>query len=203
MGSSRSTLLLLLALAFSSALASAPTAEVACPEQSYDVGSPFTPGKLQWTRQNPLPKSTEVKFIEVSFGPNGRKETERRVRPRVGVRLNDGWLLGHDQGEWGGALVYKSGELEEELVSQNVRDIHLMPFGYVVLTGLSHLGHSNGAIYVISGDEPEFEAEKLFQLPSSPYRSMQLDAQRLLIETREDGFYLLDETAAVRKADCK
>lgn len=60
----------------------------------------------------------------------------------------DGELLGADRGEWGGELVFRdaSGAVQT-LLRQNVRGILGMPFGVVVFTGLSHMGHSTGAIF--------------------------------------------------------
>lgn len=62
----------------------------------------------------------------------------------------DGELLGADRGEWGGEMVFRdaSGNVHPVL-KRNVDGIVQMPFGVVVFTGLSHLGHSTGAIFRI------------------------------------------------------
>lgn len=76
--------------------------------------------------------------LEPSFG----------VQPIVHLRVADGWLVGVDHGEWSGVLwwVAADGAAHERITTANV--VALVDAGgeVVAVTGLAHLGSSDGAL---------------------------------------------------------
>jgi hypothetical protein len=75
----------------------------------------------------------------------------RREKGMVGrlrsMRMGNWWLLGFDDGEFGGGLWRYDGTKSEHLLNENVRGIALMPGGALVFTGLNHLGSDYGKLY--------------------------------------------------------
>jgi len=114
--------------------------------------------------------------------------------------LQNGWLVGYDKGEWGGALTYFDG------LSNN--KVQLIGSGYIphydsniiaiipiktpklgefandfwVVTGLNHLGLAQGSIYRIKGDGDKFIVKLHASLPSKPIK----------IEHKNDNSFVLD-----------
>ena len=87
----------------------------------------------------------------------------------------------------------------------NVGDVYKMPFGYVAITGVSHLDISEGAIYSSSGANNSgqpFRFEILAELPAAPSSHWLLQSGDLLINMR-GGSMLLTRDAGLKPVRCK
>ena len=76
-----------------------------------------------------------------SHGRDGKKSAraEKRV-PVCVLKTPNGFLLGSDQGEWGGELVFRSKQGPVvTLLRVNTMGVHRLSFGIVAVTGHSHL----------------------------------------------------------------
>ncbi len=90
--------------------------------------------------------------------------------PEVGIQVTGGYLLGSDRGEWGGELVFiDSAGKQTTLLSENVHEICTMPFGIVVVTGLSHLGIDGGDLFKVwKDDNGVWRTSRWRVLPDAP-----------------------------------
>jgi hypothetical protein len=86
------------------------------------------------------------------------------------LRAFGGRLLGADRGEFIGYLVYQDQNGENTtLLRENVHGIVENKEGIFVLTGLAHLGMSEGDLYkVTAGTKGQVQATKLGYLPGAP-----------------------------------
>jgi hypothetical protein len=153
----------------------------------------------------------------VGYGEDGKHVKTISVAPNYALSVYGGQLLGGDRGEWGGELVYrdKDGAIHR-LLEDNVLGIVPMPFGVVVFTGLSHLGISNGAVYLVSiGKDQLPEATLLYKLQGAPTDILWTVNDDLVftvqpgLRTKRDFFsppsrecHLLDKRAVLRMLSC-
>jgi hypothetical protein len=74
-----------------------------------------------------------------------------------------GYLLGFNNGEWGGSLAHlDSHGSRRELIGENVVGLYRLTAGVVVITGLAHMGLQYGRIYsIIAGGEGKVPAVRL------------------------------------------
>jgi hypothetical protein len=101
----------------------------------------------------------------------GRCEKTVRLAPEHAVRLGNGILLGGDRGEWGGELVFRdSNGKDKTLLNENVVSVKVIEQNAYVFTGLSHLGSSFGAMYVVnsSSDPDGLKPRLLLKLDAPP-----------------------------------
>lgn len=99
------------------------------------------------------------------------------------VKVDEGWLVGVDMGEWGGQIAFKDrhGNVQA-LAKVNTEDIHRMLQGPVAVTGLAHLSMNEGFLYrIVKNPAGRWAAEKWRTLPGAPYGSVLLQDGRLLI----------------------
>ncbi|MCP3164061.1 HEAT repeat domain-containing protein [Myxococcus sp. QH3KD-4-1] len=104
-------------------------------------------------------------------------------KPRCGLRVSDGYLLGDERGEWGGELVHQRDDATETHVfHRNVWGIHRLGPHIIVVTGLAHLGGNEGRLYRVFPQGETFGAEFWRELPGAPECSGWLSDGRLYIE---------------------
>lgn len=123
--------------------------------------------------------------------------SEQRARPKfiptagqfrrasAFARVDDGWLVGFNQGEFGAALYWFSldGKHNYKVSDHQVVDFFSLPGGLHAIEGLAHLTMSNGSIIRIARSEPSghWRASTLTKLPLAPYA----------ISVRRDGTMLI------------
>ncbi len=93
----------------------------------------------------------------------------------ISIPAFGGELLGRDDGEWGGMLAFRdaSGAVTH-LVEKNVLGLHRMPYGYVAVTGLSHMRVNEGELLLITRRSPEkIRVDLLRALPHAAHGSRQ------------------------------
>lgn len=116
----------------------------------------------QWS--NPVPADLPLHLDETTF--SARKSARRHV-----LEVDDGWLIGFDAGEYGGALWWLSqdGSKRERLVNENVQGIAMLGSRIVVLTGLAHLSMDTGHAFDLThGHEGRWRAGLRTDLGASP-----------------------------------
>lgn len=99
------------------------------------------------------------------------------------VKVDDGWLVGVDMGEWGGQIAFKDLHGNVQVLAQlNTEDIYRMLPGPVAVTGLAHLSINEGCLYRIAKNPAgRWAVKKWRTLPGAPYGSVLLQDGRLLI----------------------
>lgn len=112
-------------------------------------------------------------------------------KPSVALRLGNGWLLGSDRGEWGGEVAYQPDDAAAYVVDEaNVIDIVELPFGVVVVEGLSHLSLDRGSILLAELEGGKVGLKPLHGLPAQPDSLRLLGDGSLLITTRQGQLVL-------------
>lgn len=112
-------------------------------------------------------------------GDETRKEGDRRfLSPNCGLKLDHGLLLGVDQGEWGGELVFQGEHSStRRLLGVNIHAIHRL--------GSTIAAVADGMVYkVVTTTDGQWCAVPWKSLPGSPERSGCMKDGRLFIACR-------------------
>lgn len=99
--------------------------------------------------------------------------------------VDDGWLVGFNQGEFGAALYWFSadGKRSYRISDHQVVDFFSRPDGIHAIQGLAHLGISEGSVIRIARSKAgsRWQARSIAPLPFAPYA----------VSTRRDGATLI------------
>ena len=164
-----------------------------------------TPGKVYESQENPLSEELRAEVNWQLTQPDGKTFDNWATQvPYIALKTEDGWFLGTDNGEWGGALVYKSGAQSKILIQDNVEDLFYLGGKLIVTAGLAHLNQDRGAIYVVyPGESDGYGSELLYALPGSPRASYLLDSGDLYIRTGDHSHYVLSPKLQLSKVRCE
>ncbi|MBN1674538.1 MAG: HEAT repeat domain-containing protein [Kiritimatiellae bacterium] len=129
---------------------------------------------------------TASELEELAYeGPigDGRDGRIRKQIPGVGLKVENGYLVGADRGEFMGELVFVTASGKKQtLMRENIEGIHRMPCGIVATTGLCHMGTDEGILYKIAMDKSrDWHATKWKALPGDPLSSLLLKDGSLLV----------------------
>lgn len=101
------------------------------------------------------------------------------------VRVDDGWLVGFNQGEFGAALYWFSldGKHNYKISDDQIVDFIALPDGLYAIEGLAHLSMSEGSLIRISRSQSSnhWQAANVTTLPFAPYA----------VSARRDGTMLI------------
>jgi hypothetical protein len=129
--------------------------------------------------------AAELKGLAYDVDVGGEEGKHRRARltPAVGVKTAGGFLVGADRGEWGGELMFLGGHAPPvRLLGENTSGIFHLGSRIVVVTGLAHLLHNGGALYLASSVGPgKYEVSYWKTLPGAPRQSGILDDGSLYV----------------------
>lgn len=117
----------------------------------------------------------------------GNSRSRLDVVPGFGVRVEGGWLLASDRGEFGGELVFEpDGEPIRFVTRGHFEDVHTLSDGRRVATeGLAHMGSNYGALYEIRQQGMDFSIRFWRRLPGAPETSwVRVDGTLLVNTTR-------------------
>ena len=97
--------------------------------------------------------------------------------------FDDGWMVGLDRGEWGGNLNWIDSEGNRTvLLDTNVTSLVRNGTEVFVLSGLSHLSHSSGGIYLAARRGREWSIRRLVELDEAARAaSLTLDGRLLAV----------------------
>ena len=111
------------------------------------------------------------------------------------ARVDDGWLAGFNNGEWGGALYWFSndGTRSYKISDHQVVQFFGLADGLFAIEGLAHLSMSSGSIVRISRPSPgmPWRAETFTKLPFAPY-AVSLGKDNVLLVTLSDALVSID-----------
>ena len=132
----------------------------------------------------------------------GPKTHEFEQTPTVGLKTQDGWLVGSNRGEFGGELVFiNNAGSRKILFKDNIKSIHKINQSIIVITGLSHLTHNVGRIYTITIESSQPTSELTFALDGSPKRSFVTNNGELIIES-DFGASILRRDGSLARGAC-
>lgn len=131
------------------------------------------------TRQNHIdPLPPEITSRNVAAGNKG----DRHV-----LRVDDGWLVGLNVGEFGGALWWFSsdGKSGKNLGGEPIVGLAQSSRGVLALSGLAHMGSDVGRVLLVTGGEGgDRRVEALADLGSAPRVFASESQDSLLVLTR-------------------
>lgn len=100
-----------------------------------------------------------------------------------GVKVDDGHLVGSDQGEWGGRITYVNREGKSRmLLPLNTEAIYKTKAGIVAVTGVAHMTYNEGCLFRIGkAADGHWSAQKWRVLPGAPRFSRLLKDGNLFV----------------------
>lgn len=125
--------------------------------------------------KDPLPFDIQTKDTAAGLGG------DRRVK-----RVKDGWLIGFDAGEFGGALWWFSadGSKRKELMHENVLGLVESSSGVLVLVGIAHMRTDKGGVLLVREDDKGgWRVERLADLGGEPKAFAKESPDSLLVLT--------------------
>lgn len=144
----------------------------------------------------------ENAVIEVHPGNAVERRHKIPVTPRVGLRVENGWLLGDSRGEWGGEIVFKGDQSEPyEIIGENVSGIYRIGERIVAVTGLAHISTNRGLVYELKIIDGKWQATPWRALPGAPMSSGKLKSGELMVATMRGGVIILAENGQMRMGD--
>jgi len=145
----------------------------------------------QGYKRDPLPFRIRLKRTE-GYGTNGQRHVQK---------LDDGWVIGFDQGEYGGSLWWFSpnGKQHKKLANGNIKYFVSLSSELLVLEGLAHLGSAGGKVLRVRQTETgEYQADVLARLDGEPYGFAKESENSLLIITTS-GLRRVNKSGTVEK----
>ena len=132
-------------------------------------------------------------------------ETLLATNDAMALRVVDGWIVGSNRGEWGGELVFISDSGDQQIIADtNVEDVHLLGDRVVAVTGLAHLGISDGDILQLSRSESGVWTSTPWRsLPGAPQSSTLVETGELLVNVANGGSVLISDDGVMRMVPCK
>jgi HEAT repeat protein len=157
-----------------------------CADLAHFPAAPRRSDALDPVAQPALAQQLAYDREVVGWDEKGRHTSHHRTPAEVGLRIRGGWLVGADQGEWGGELVFRAGDGSTTMVlPTNIQGLHVLGSGRIVaVTGLAHLTSNDGILYQI--DCPPSKpctATPWKQLPGAPRSSWVLESGELLVNS--------------------
>ncbi|GGA80125.1 hypothetical protein GCM10011521_17960 [Arenimonas soli] len=143
-------------------------------------------------------------IIEVHPGNMVEHRTPVREVPHVALRVEDGWIVGSNRGEWGGEIAFVPDIGKPRIfLSQNVVDLHRLGDQVVAVTGIAHLFLNEGEVFRIQRDASgDWEAKAWRTLPGAPRDSWITRDGALWIDV-VDGSLLLTPAGRMIAPPCR
>jgi hypothetical protein len=143
------------------------------------------------------PSSYEEKIPMV---PPGLRLPAEWGPPRKVEQRASGVLVGFNQGEWGGALVWYSNDrtTARTLLMENVVEIVSGPRSVIALVGLAHLGADRGRAVEVVEDDGVVKVGRAVDLGSAPRAFFRESTEAILVATTV-GLVRLTSDLAVRE----
>lgn len=112
-------------------------------------------------------------IVEVHAGNLVERKRAIEQTPHVALRVDDGWLVGGNRGEWGGELGFLGDDGSfQPILEVNVRDIHRLGDRIVVTTGLAHMTLNSGEVQAVQRlPGGQWQARVWRVLPGEPLNS--------------------------------
>ncbi len=114
-----------------------------------------------------------------------------KFRPKLGIKVPEGWILGLNGGEWGGYLVFKN-EMDqfEKIVIDNIRRIYQTSFGLFAISGDDNGPevYNHGLIYKIEKVNEDYTSTIAANIFFDSYAIEQVDEDTILLGNQFGSF---------------
>ena len=142
-------------------------------------------------------------IIEVHAGNLVEHRHRIEQAPDVALRVDEGWLVGGNRGEWGGELGFLGDDGRfQQILGANVADIHRLGDRIVVATGLAHLTMNTGGVWTVERlPDGLWQARPWRVLPGAP-RASRMTPDGLVIAIIGGGAIGIAADGRMWMADC-
>jgi hypothetical protein len=183
-------------------------------QKAHPPSSPAIPGQpieqsllvgVRYATNEPSSEAgNEQEAPDLQGKKRGKREEIVLRTPETGIRVDDGWLVGSDRGEWGGELAFIKEDGSSEIVRRgNVNAIHKLGERYIAVMGLSHIGVSRGTVFDLSlQNDGSWQATTWKILPAAPKSSHRISDEEVLVIVESSGGILLREDGRMKMANC-
>ena len=143
-------------------------------------------GQIKYHIYQPRIPKTKVPF-KIKPTKDNAKYLDSKTSNTI-FELDNGWLIGFDKGEWGGALYWfdKNGDHSYEITTGNIKDIVKVGNKIYVLEGLAHRDSNDGQILQLMFKRQKWTATPYFDLNKVPYVSASNEKNKLIIITSDE-----------------
>ena len=129
--------------------------------------------------------ATSNPVAQSSPRPNFIPKAEQFVGAGAVQQVDDGWLVGFNDGEFGAALYWFSndGRRNYKISDDQVADFMRTQRGIIAIQGLAHLGISEGSLIGIarSSDTKRWRSKTIQKLPEAPEAFVRLSNGTLIV----------------------
>lgn len=138
----------------------------------------------------------EVEYRDYDYNRIKGAELPFKIKPKskdsyefdgrqVTLKIEDGWLIGFDKGEWGGNLFWfnEKGTKYEKITTGNIKNLFNIKGSIYATEGLSHLSISHGQIFHVRKTGGKWTVEKKVDLQNAPYAATLTKENEFLIVT--------------------
>lgn len=153
--------------------------------------------------EDALSPSSLVKYVYDAYINVPNAKSYKQI-PDVGIKVDDGFLVGSARGEWGGELMFiDSGGKSSMVLKDNIHGIHHTSEGILVVAGLGHLGSMRGTAYKISRDDTgNWSVVRWKALPGAPRSSASTKDGSIYIKCRGCNILLMPD-GTIKMANLK
>jgi hypothetical protein len=154
-----------------------------------------------------LARLTENPVAQSSPRPNFVPKAEHFSGGFAVQRVEDGWLVGFNDGEFGAALYWfsKDGRQKYKISDDQVVDFMRTPQGIIAIQGLAHLTLSEGSVIRVdrSSDAGRWRSVTIKKLPQAPEAFLRLSNSALIIVLSDSLVSLADDnlTTLIKSSD--
>lgn len=127
------------------------------------------------------------KKAELDFEIDRGKENKAYFsHPTSALKVENGWLVGFNRGEWSGALYWYSDNGKEKYLikDKNVHNILQLDDRIYITQGLAHLGGDFGTVSEIAFNKNKWFVAKTEKLSGCPFQSTVFNDKLLIITTK-------------------
>ncbi len=136
-------------------------------------------------------KGTRPKKVSHAKPANIPELRGEKFRPQHVLKVENGWLLGSDKGEWGGDLIFLDADQKATvLINDNVLGLFDTPAGHVAVTGLAHMTFNYGYLFQLENNGKQWSAHPFATLYGAPQLLQQTPDGTLLIANDFGSFRL-------------
>jgi hypothetical protein len=126
-------------------------------------------------------------------------DAESRSGVKGVAKVEDGWLVGIDQGEWGGQLAYvRDGGDSQKLIDENVVSLIRQGDEVLVFAGLAHGPFDRAHLYRVRWAHDRPVVRPAGELPGTPLAMADQGGGRVLFVTRSGVWRLLPKDGIER-----
>lgn len=153
----------------------------------WSIAANYSPTNWQIKRNGSAVSATSTSnpVAQSSPRPNFIPKIDQFVGADTFQRVDDGWLIGFNQGEFGAALYWfnNDGLQNYKISDDQVSDFMRTPRGIIAIQGLAHLGISEGSLVAIArdSDTKRWRSKTIQKLPEAPDAFVRLSNGTLIV----------------------